>query len=366
MMPLFPWNASAMAAGQTGAMMAKQEPPRRRRSIFGDGPSMGIIRRDDGDPGTLLNTFLLGTEGVQGLRDGRMRRDLFGMQVRGQKMEQAQAERELAEREAALQALPENLRPFGSLAIDPYLESLSRVPGDQYGPLERIDGRIGQRNQVTGLYDWAPQVGSGYGEFRPATPEDVPQGVNPRDFQVGPNNRLYQLPGTQQRLRFEQGQRASVQRAIQQLETSEDLSDSIADARRLANGFSTGFIGGMTRDVPGTPAYNLSVAVNTIKANLGFEALQAMRDASPTGGALGQVAVQELDMLQSVVDGFDTAQTQEEFLRALSRAERYLQRRQERSRRLIEAYQMDLQASGDGSSAPAQGGGERIIDLEPQ
>lgn len=40
-------------------------------------------------------------------------------------------------------------------------------------------------------------------------------------------------------------------------------------------------------------------AVKTIEANLGFDALQAMRDASPTGGALGQIAVQELEMLQS-------------------------------------------------------------------
>jgi len=39
--------------------------------------------------------------------------------------------------------------------------------------------------------------------------------------------------------------------------------------------------------------------LTTIKANIGFDKLQQMRAASPTGGALGQVAVQELVALQS-------------------------------------------------------------------
>lgn len=300
-------------------------------------------------------------------QQAQYQRDMFGMRTRAQKQEEDETERQRQERLAAVGALPENLRPFGSLAVEPYLSSLSRAPSDQYGPLERIDGRLGQRNQITGQYDWAPQTGN-YGDFRQATPQDVPQGVNPRDFQVGPNGRLYQVPGAAQRLRFEQGQRAAVQRSLQALDTAQDITDSIADARRLSGGLSTGFIGGMTREVPGTPAYDLSRAVNTIKANLGFEALQAMRDASPTGGALGQVAVQELEMLQSIVDSFDTAQSEGEFNRALDRAERYIARRQERSRRLIEAYQMDLQASGGDEQASPSGGGQapRIIDLEPE
>lgn len=68
---------------------------------------------------------------------------------------------------------------------------------------------------------------------------------------------------------------------------------------------STGFIGGSTKGISGSPAYNLDSALKTIKANLGFSELQAMREASPTGGALGQVAVQELDMLQSTIANLD-------------------------------------------------------------
>lgn len=75
---------------------------------------------------------------------------------------------------------------------------------------------------------------------------------------------------------------------------------------------TAGFLGGLSGKVPGTTAYNLGKEIDTIKANVGFQALQAMRDASPTGGALGQVAVQELNMLQSTVASLDQGQNPEQ------------------------------------------------------
>ena len=71
---------------------------------------------------------------------------------------------------------------------------------------------------------------------------------------------------------------------------------------------STGFVGQQLGKIAGTKAYNLDRAVDTIKANIGFQELQAMREASPTGGALGQVAVQELNMLQAVLSSLDIGQ----------------------------------------------------------
>lgn len=68
----------------------------------------------------------------------------------------------------------------------------------------------------------------------------------------------------------------------------------------------TGLIGGFAKHIPGSNAYTLDKTLDTIKANLGFDALQQMRDNSPTGGALGQVAVQELNMLQAAVSALDT------------------------------------------------------------
>ena len=63
---------------------------------------------------------------------------------------------------------------------------------------------------------------------------------------------------------------------------------------------NTGIAGWVSGSVPFLPAGRLNSALTTIKGNLGFEALQNMRDNSPTGGALGQVSTFELDNLQSL------------------------------------------------------------------
>lgn len=67
-----------------------------------------------------------------------------------------------------------------------------------------------------------------------------------------------------------------------------------------------------TAKIPGTDAYDFAKTIDTIKANIGFEELQAMRAASPTGGALGQVAVQELNALQSILGSLDIGQDREQ------------------------------------------------------
>ena len=79
----------------------------------------------------------------------------------------------------------------------------------------------------------------------------------------------------------------------------------VLDAKNLVTGLTTGLIGKGQSFVPGTDAFTLKERIATIKANLGFDRLQQMRDASPTGGALGQVAVQELQALQSSVASLD-------------------------------------------------------------
>jgi hypothetical protein len=83
----------------------------------------------------------------------------------------------------------------------------------------------------------------------------------------------------------------------------------------------TGLGGSLLKQLPGTNAFDVSGLVKTIRGNIGFDRLQQMRDASPTGGALGQVAVQELEMLQSVLGNLDQAQSEEQFLANLNRVE---------------------------------------------
>ena len=61
--------------------------------------------------------------------------------------------------------------------------------------------------------------------------------------------------------------------------------------------------------------------IATIKGNVGFDKLQAMREASPTGGALGQVSELELKLLMSTIGSLDQAQNIKDILRVLSEIE---------------------------------------------
>lgn len=82
---------------------------------------------------------------------------------------------------------------------------------------------------------------------------------------------------------------------------------------------TTGVGNQITGAVGGTPAYNLNAIIDTVKANVGFDQLQAMRDASPTGGALGQVSEMENRLLQSVLGSLETAQSKPQLEQNLKR-----------------------------------------------
>lgn len=123
----------------------------------------------------------------------------------------------------------------------------------------------------------------------------------------------------------------------------------IKDAQKLV-GYSTVGVGGALRGLPMTPARDLDAKLTSIKANLGFDRLQQMRDASPTGGALGQVAVQELVALQSTVASLDQLQSPEQMRAALKK---------------IETHYTNWQKTLQGDKQPApKGGGAKFLGFE--
>ncbi len=83
-----------------------------------------------------------------------------------------------------------------------------------------------------------------------------------------------------------------------------------------------GGIGNLLASVPGTAAADLSGLLNTVKANAGFDQLQAMRAASPTGGALGSVSQMELGRLESAIGNLEQSQSKEQLLYNLNRVGR--------------------------------------------
>lgn len=83
--------------------------------------------------------------------------------------------------------------------------------------------------------------------------------------------------------------------------------------------FTTGIGGAALGGLPGTPAFNLNALIDTIKANVGFDKLQAMRDASPTGGALGQVSEFENRLLQATIGNLAISQNPQQLRDNLNR-----------------------------------------------
>jgi hypothetical protein len=77
--------------------------------------------------------------------------------------------------------------------------------------------------------------------------------------------------------------------------------------------------GNYLANVKGTSAHNLEKTLDSIKSNIGFDKLQQMRAASPTGGALGQVAVQEMIMLQAAYGSLAASQSEKELKHNLRR-----------------------------------------------
>ena len=85
------------------------------------------------------------------------------------------------------------------------------------------------------------------------------------------------------------------------------MKDNIKQAIDNISGWSTAY-GAMLQGWPRTQAQALGTLLTTIKANVGFQALQEMRANSPTGGALGQVSERELAYLQATLGDIGQAQ----------------------------------------------------------
>jgi hypothetical protein len=112
---------------------------------------------------------------------------------------------------------------------------------------------------------------------------------------------------------------------------------------------TTGYIGGKTNQTPGTPAFDVQQRIAPIVANIGFDRLDQMRQESPTGGALGQVAVQELKYLQAVKGSLEQGQTAGQLLGNLqSVKESYVDHQQRLYDAILEDQKNNLINKGTG------------------
>lgn len=154
-------------------------------------------------------------------------------------------------------------------------------------------------------------------------PTDPKAPTLPAGYQADPTNpnALMPTPGGPADTSKQDEQKR--QRASDQLDTT--LS-AVNKALSQTNYLTTGVAGAAQGMVPGSWGYDLRRTVDTIKANLGFQALQEMRDASPTGGALGQVTEQELALLQSTVASLDANQSEVQLAANLAFIKQHLEK----------------------------------------
>ncbi|MBO9441376.1 hypothetical protein J7363_04680 [Phaeobacter italicus] len=128
------------------------------------------------------------------------------------------------------------------------------------------------------------------------------------------------VPGSPAAQEIAENERAASERGAQAGRSANIVLQDIDRAIEQTGEFgTTGLIGSIASNVGGTNAHDLENTLRTVQANIGFDRLQQMREASPTGGALGAVSERELTELQAVMGSIKQSQSQEQLQRNLTR-----------------------------------------------
>lgn len=384
---MIPVNLGQSAA-RIGLAQALAQPQQQRR-VVGDvdkSPQYGASARnyglaealqpisiDGGGWGEALAEALAGGlrgRAAQSERQGEVDQEQWGLN----QAEKTQGMRNSAISEALQGFDPTNPQAMvGALSQGAPDEALSLAgalaqrqgTSERYGPLEQIDGRLGQPNLTTGQYDWAPQVTDYGNRMQPGMPVQGAAG-----YVWGPNGTMQTAQGgpAERRVNTEQAGRARA--ALARIEDQSTVTAAIDRAIEMAGSGETGAMGAIMRNVPGTQAFDLDAQLDVIRANLAFDALMEMRANSPTGGALGAVSERELLLLQSTMEALSQSQSRDQFIAGLQRLRQTYQMSMARIRA---AYESDFgQGAPMMSDAPAeeyvQPGAEqnRVLQFNPQ
>ena len=149
------------------------------------------------------------------------------------------------------------------------------------------------------------------------------------------------------------------------LDTKSDQLDlinrSIDTALSQSGTFTTGIVGAVGSNIPGTPAYDLNQTLQGLRANIGFDKLAELRANSPTGGALGSVSDRENELLQSVFGSLQQAQSRDQFETRLEDVRRQIKKSWER---VNKAYDLDYGVPYFEASSEQPGGALSQDEME--
>jgi hypothetical protein len=215
--------------------------------------------------------------------------------------------------------------PEGKNAFEGYQSTLASPEAFQTLDSNAVEKRFGIQNVPPGLYRLNTQTQKlesvGGGGTTVNIKNEGPIAQDYRRVRDAQGNILYDepIPGTRAASAAEQAIRASEARASGQARTASTVTESIdsliGDLKKeeKATGAErispytriTGVTGKAFEGFPGGARQTAKGYIETIRANIGFDRLDQMRQESPTGGALGQIAVQELLFLQSTLGSLD-------------------------------------------------------------
>lgn len=128
-------------------------------------------------------------------------------------------------------------------------------------------------------------------------------GIPSAPVQTGPQ--VEQLPETPEAIAKKEGRRLQKLRAggtvIQDLQRGLDILENDWSSVSAA-------ASGVAKHIPLTDAKALDGFIQSALSNVGLDTLQTMRENSPTGGALGQVPIQQQKRLEQVLGSLDISQ----------------------------------------------------------
>lgn len=264
-----------------------------------------------------------GMEGLKGLADvrrqramERMRRDALeqqmGMQVErlaeqrraAQERERLQADaiaqREEAARLATEQRERDSIRDAETrkIALD-----AAKERGDSAAEMRYITADRLRRDQYFRTGQWTAIEGDK--EHNVTGPPETEEYSGP----------LVDSPAlsfkAKEKLKLEQPKAIqSAESAFNSLKNLRTKADDLLKHKGLSS--AVGFGGETVSKIPGTEAANFKANLNSLKTGIFTTALQAMRDASKTGGALGNVSNVEVEKMERLVSALDQAQSEDQ------------------------------------------------------
>ena len=224
------------------------------------------------------------------------------------------------------------------------------LPPQPQGPLARF--ATGQQPAAGGIAPQARGVGpsavpSGLPQFLPSG-SMAPEGV--RSAQQVPaaalaavtpptGPRIVAVPGGEAERKLRAEAEGKVAKAEREMRSSSNILNAIdvIERNKDVTSFGVGTVGmyPAARQAINQAANNVAIALGTIRANIGF---QEYRDLKESGSSLGNMAVKEMENLQSLQGVLDQGLSKPEFDRAINRFKENAKLRMERIQILKNAY----------------------------